>query len=99
MRWNDDELRRVLGANPKDIDAVMEAARRFESVAKTDAEFDELEDKIEDLNGKLEEANTEAQSWREDYEAEQTRANELQAECDTLHERVTELESQGAGLL
>ncbi len=98
-RWTDTELRRVLGANPKDLDAVIEAAARFERVAKSDSDFEDLEEKVDELNGKLQEANDEAQSWREDFEAEQERAKELQAEVDRLNERVTEFEESGAGLL
>lgn len=84
--YDDDALRRALGADPDDIDAVIEAAKRFERVAKTDAEFEELEEKIDELQGKLQEANDEAQMWREDCEAEEKRAAELQKELDELHE-------------
>ena len=113
--YDDDALRRVLGADPDDIDAVIEAAKRFERVAKTDAvieaakrfervaktdaEFEELEEKIDELEGKLQEANDEAQSWREDFLAEQRHSDELHEQIDTLQERVTELESSGAGLV
>lgn len=85
-RWTDDDLRRVLGANPKDLDAVIEAAKRFERVTKTDSEFEDLEEKIEQLEGKLQEANDEAQGLSEDCDAGETRIKELQAELDKLHE-------------
>lgn len=104
-RWNDDDLRRVLGANPKDLDAVIEAAARFDR-AKSNSDFEDLEEKVQQLEGKLEEANDEARGWREDCEAEEKRSAGLMAEVDRLGDRIVELEtrvvemeSSGAGLL
>ncbi|SAK83353.1 hypothetical protein AWB75_05395 [Caballeronia catudaia] len=91
-RWTDDELRRALCANPLDRDAASEAAVRFARTARTDAEFEELEQQVEDLEHQVDEAKSEAQAYHDDYSAECTRAHELQR-------RVNELEDAGAGLL
>jgi len=99
-RWNDDELRRVLGANPKDIDAVIEAARRFEvNEYPTADELEKADDKVRELEAALEGAQQSAKEWEQDFEEEQQRNMQLQDQIDTLQDRVTELESSGAGLL
>lgn len=104
-RWTDDELRRVLGANPKDLDAVLEGAMRYER-GPSYSETEDLEKEIQRLNDELEDARAEAKGWFDDYEAEQKRAAELAAEVDRLTDekvalqaRIDELESSGAGLL
>lgn len=104
-RWNDDELRRVLGANPKDIDAVMEAARRFEAGA-TDSEIEErdneigtLQERVKDLESEVERLDTECRVHYDDAEAERERVSEARAENNELRDRIAELEASGAGLV
>jgi chromosome segregation ATPase len=97
-RWNDDDLRRALSANPKDIDAVMEGAARFERGA-TPTEIEELQEKIKQLEADVEGAQQSAKEWEEDYDEECKRSAELEKERDALKDRVDELEASGAGLL
>jgi hypothetical protein len=39
--WSDDELRRALNADPKDVDAILESAERFRKQENSDADEDE----------------------------------------------------------
>lgn len=85
-RWTDDELRRALGANPDDADAVAEAARRFEDGALSQTEL------VAELEHDIEEKDNEAESLRDEIATLEVRKEELEA-------RIEELEEAGAGLL
>lgn len=85
-RWTDDELRRALGANPNDADAVAEAARRFEDSALSNTEL------VAELEHDIEESTNEAEELREEVAR-------LEAKIDDLKAEISDLEEAGAGLL
>lgn len=98
--WTDDELRRALGANPNDADAVAEAARRFEGGALSNTELvEELEHDIEEKDKEAEELREEVARLDAKIDDLKTEISDLEARIEELEARIEELEEAGAGLL